>query len=107
MQENAPKKSAQLRTREPFSFYISRYLFLAGLFFVTFEEIRPAAGAMLSDYLFGFSILFLPRARWTKIPWPVKVNALLAPVLIIVGAALSLHSPGSLSAGFPALLKLV
>jgi O-antigen ligase len=106
MQANGQKKSALLRTREPFSFYVSRYLFLAGLFFVTFEEIRPAAGAMLSDYLFGLSILFLPRSRWSRIPWAAKVSALLGPTLIIVGAASSLHSPGSLSAGFPALLKL-
>src|ERR1700754_2444534 len=87
-------------------FYISRFLFLAGLAFVTFEEVRPAGGIMLSDFLFGLSILFLPRARWTRLPKAVKYSFMVAPGLILLGAILSLQSPGRFVDGAGALLKL-
>jgi O-antigen ligase len=87
-------------------FYISRFLFLAGLAFVTFEEIRPAGGIMLSDFLFGLSILFLPRARWSSLSKSVKYGFMVAPGLILLGAILSLQTPGRFVDGADALLRL-
>jgi O-antigen ligase len=88
------------------SLYVSRFLFLAGLAFVTFEEIRPAAGVMLSDYLFALSILFLPRTQWSKLPKSVKYGFMTAPGLILLGAILSIQTPARFLDSTGALLRL-
>jgi len=98
-----PKSSAK---SDGTAFYVSRYLFLAGLALVTFEEIRPAGGVMLADYLFGLSLLFLPRARWSHLPKAVKYSFMIAPGLILLGAILSLQTPARFVDAGGALLRL-
>lgn len=88
------------------SFYISRFLFLAGLAFVTFEEVRPAGGVMLSDFLFGLSLLFLPRARWSSLSKSVKYSFMVAPGLILLGAIFSTQTPARFIEADDALLRL-
>jgi O-antigen ligase len=84
------------------AFLASKYLFLLGLAFVTFEEVRPA-GIMLSDYFFLLSIIFLPKSRLKGI-WGSGV--LLASGLILTGAAISLYVSGGWADGAANLLKL-
>jgi O-antigen ligase len=91
-------------TREVLSsaYIASKYLFLFGLAFVTFEEVRPG-GIMLSDYFFLLSVIFLPKARLKEIGGS---GVLLASGILLTGAVLSVYFSGGWGEGAGNLLKL-
>jgi O-antigen ligase len=80
----------------------SKYLFLFGLTFITFEQVRPG-GIMLADYFFLLSIIFLPKARLKEIGGS---GVLLASGLLLTGAVLSVYFSGGWGEGAGNLLKL-
>ena len=69
------------------TYIASKYLFLFGLAFITFEQVRPG-GIMLADYFFLLSIIFLPKARLKEIGGS---GVLLASGLLLIGAVLSVY----------------
>jgi O-antigen ligase len=85
-----------------FAYTASKYLFLFGLAFVTFEQVRPG-GIMLADYFFLLSIVFLPKARLKEIGGS---GVLLASGLLLTGAVLSVYFSGGWGDGAGNLLKL-
>jgi O-antigen ligase len=85
-----------------FTYTASKYLFLFGLAFVTFEQVRPG-GIMLADYFFLLSIVFLPKARLKEIGGS---GVLLASGLLLTGAVLSVYFSGGWGDGAGNLLKL-
>jgi O-antigen ligase len=98
-------KSATVKgTREVLSsaYIASKYLFLFGLAFVTFEEVRPG-GIMLSDYFFLLSLIFLPKARLKEIGGS---GVLLASGILLAGAVLSVYFSGGWGEGAGNLLRL-
>lgn len=98
-------KAVTPKTRKEASnsgFLASKYFFLFGLAFVTFEEVRPA-GIMLSDYFFLFSVLFLPKSRLKEIRGS---GVLLASGIVLAGAVLSLYVSRGWGDGAVSLLKL-
>jgi O-antigen ligase len=81
---------------------ISKYLFLLGLAFLTFEQVRPG-GIMLADYFFLLSVIFIPKGRLKEIGGS---GVLLASGMLLAGAVLSVYFSGSWSAGAGNLLRL-
>ncbi len=84
------------------AYIASKYLFLFGLAFVTFEEVRPG-GIMLSDYFFLLSVIFLPKARLKEIGGS---GVLLASGTLLTGAVLSVYFSGGWGIGAGNLLRL-
>jgi O-antigen ligase len=84
------------------AYVASKSLFLFGLAFVTFEEVRPG-GIMLSDYFFLLSIIFLPKGRLKEIGGS---GVLLASGMLLTGAVLSVYFSGGWGGGAGNLLKL-
>jgi O-antigen ligase len=85
-----------------FAYIVSKYLFLFGLAFLTFEEVRPG-GIMLSDYFFLLSVIFLPKHRLKEIGGS---GVLLASGLLLIGAVLSVYFSGGWGEGAGNLLRL-
>ena len=84
------------------AYTVSRYLFLFGLAFLTFEEVRPG-GIMLADYFFLVSIIFLPKARLKDIGGS---GVLLASGALLTGAVLSVYFSHGWGEGAGNLLRL-
>jgi O-antigen ligase len=97
-----PAIAKATREASSFSYTVSKYLFLFGLAFVTFESVRPG-GIMLSDYFFLLSIIFLPKARLKEIGGS---GVLLASGALLTGAVLSVYFSGGWGDGAANLLKL-
>jgi O-antigen ligase len=84
------------------TYIASKYLFLFGLAFITFEQVRPG-GIMLADYFFLLSIIFLPKARLKEIGGS---GVLLASGLLLIGAVLSVYYSRGWGEGAGNLLRL-
>jgi O-antigen ligase len=90
-----------IRPRDPW-FHCSALMFQIGLALVTFEQVRPLT-IMLSDYCFLFSLIFIPKSRLFK---STGSGILLAGVLILSGALLSLHDVSNWADAEGSLIKL-
>jgi O-antigen ligase len=84
------------------AYIASKYFFLFGLAFATFEQVRPG-GIMLSDYFFLLSVIFLPKARLKEISGS---GVLFASGAVLIGGVLSVYFSGGWDEGAGNLLRL-
>ena len=84
------------------AYVASKYFFLFGLAFATFEQVRPG-GIMLSDYFFLLSVIFLPKARLKEISGS---GVLFASGAVLIGGVLSVYFSGGWDEGAGNLLRL-
>lgn len=95
-------KSASVKEVTTSAYIASKYFFLFGLAFATFEQVRPG-GIMLADYFFLLSVIFLPKARLKEIGGS---GVLIASGAILVGGVLSVYVSRGWGDGAGNLLRL-
>src|SRR6266403_1523176 len=87
-------------------FFASAFLFRMGLALITFEQVRPFFGMQVSDYCFFLSlILFLSRPKSGLLETKGS-GSLLAGLLILSGAVLSLRNTSDINNAIGPLTRL-